>query len=108
MYDEENSVDEDQYDTIGDISIGYTKKRARILPVAIGRILTQKSLKGDSTMENTIGRNEIKKVSLEFSTKEMEELERARKMPITFDDDCPETTPERARKFKWVNPPRKA
>ena len=28
-------------------------------------------------------------------------------MPITFDDDCPETTPEKAVKFRRVNPPRK-
>ena len=27
-------------------------------------------------------------------------------MPITFDDDCPETTPERAIKFRRVNPPK--
>lgn len=35
-----------------------------------------------------------------------EELEQAKKMPITFDEDCPETTPERALKFRRVNPPR--
>lgn len=33
-------------------------------------------------------------------------LEAAKKMPITFDADCPETTPERAVKFRRVNPPR--
>ena len=27
-------------------------------------------------------------------------------VPITFDADCPETTPERAVKFRRVNPPR--
>lgn len=32
------------------------------------------------------------------------ELERAKTMPITFDVDCPETTPERALRFKRVNP----
>ena len=48
---DENSVDEDRYDTIGD-------------------------------------------------------LKRARKMPIVFDEECPETTPERAMKFRRVNPPR--
>ena len=39
--------------------------------------------------------------------KELAELERARKMPITFDEDCPEVTPEKALKFRRVNPPRK-
>ena len=48
------------------------------------------------------------KRELAFSAEELAELERARKMPITFDEDCPETTPERAVKFKRVNPPRKA
>ena len=37
-----------------------------------------------------------------------EKLERARSMPITFDEDCPETTPERAMKFRRVNPVRRA
>lgn len=44
---------------------------------------------------------------LAFTKEELAELERAKKMPITFDDDCPETTPERALKFRRVNPPRK-
>ena len=48
---------------------------------------------------------ELKK-ELAFTKEELEELEAARKMPITFDSDCPETTPERAVKFRRVNPPR--
>lgn len=43
---------------------------------------------------------------LAFSKKDLEELERARNMPITFDDDCPEVTPEMAVRFRRVNPPR--
>ena len=43
---------------------------------------------------------------LAFSESEIAELIKARSMPITFDEDCPETTPERALKFKRVNPPR--
>lgn len=41
---------------------------------------------------------------LAFSQEELEELARARSMPITFDDDCPETTPEQAVRFRRVNP----
>ena len=41
---------------------------------------------------------------LAFTPEELKELERARTMPITFDEDCPETTPERAMKFRRVNP----
>lgn len=59
-------------------------------------------------MVNTNNMSAETKRELAFSTEELAELERARKMPITFDADCPETTPERAMKFKRVNPPRKA
>ena len=44
---------------------------------------------------------------LAFTPEELKELERARTMPITFDEDCPETTPERAMKFRRVNPVRR-
>lgn len=43
---------------------------------------------------------------LAFSKEEQDEIVRSRTMPITFDEDCPETTPERALKFHRVNPPR--
>ncbi len=43
---------------------------------------------------------------LAFTEEERKELERARNMPIIFDEDCPETTPERALRFRRVNPPR--
>ncbi|MCM1048359.1 MAG: hypothetical protein NC433_08035 [Clostridiales bacterium] len=43
---------------------------------------------------------------LAFSEEEMEELKIAREKAIVFDEDCPETTPERAMKFRRVNPPR--
>ena len=44
---------------------------------------------------------------LAFTQDEQAELERARTMPITFDEDCPETTPERALRFRRVNPVRR-
>ena len=43
------------------------------------------------------------KAELELSR---EELARAKLMPITFDEACPEVTPEMAVKFRKVNPPR--
>ena len=43
---------------------------------------------------------------LAFSPEEKAEIEMAAAMPITFDEDCPETTPEKAMKFRRVNPPR--
>lgn len=58
-------------------------------------------------MENMPDVPETIKQELAFTQDEWAELDRARKMPITFDEDCPETTPERALKFKRVNPPRK-
>ena len=47
------------------------------------------------------------KKELAFTPEELKELERARSMPIAFDEDCPETTPERAMKFRRVNPVRR-
>jgi hypothetical protein len=45
---------------------------------------------------------------LSFTKEERELLAKARQMPIIFDEDCPPTTPERALKFRRVNPPRKS
>lgn len=43
---------------------------------------------------------------LSLTKDERAELERAKTMPIIFDEDCPETTPERALRFRRVNPVR--
>ncbi len=51
--------------------------------------------------------DEMKK-ELAFTKEELDELARARTMPIIFDEDCPETTPEKAIKFKRINPSRQA
>ncbi len=53
---------------------------------------------------NTISDNLAKELA--FTADELKELEVAREKTIVFDEDCPETTPERALKFKRVNPPR--
>lgn len=41
---------------------------------------------------------------LTFTKEELDELKRLKTIPITFDENCPETTPEMAIKFKRVNP----
>jgi hypothetical protein len=43
---------------------------------------------------------------LAFSDDEINELKLARERQITFDEECPETTPEKAVKYKRVNPQR--
>lgn len=58
----------------------------------------------DCIMVNMNNLSEDVRKSLAFTPEEIAQLEKARKMPITFDDDCPETTPELAIKFKRVNP----
>ena len=58
-------------------------------------------------MVNMTDYRETIKKELPFTEEEMEQLDKAKNMPITFDEDCPETTPERALKFRRVNPPRK-
>ena len=59
-------------------------------------------------MVNMTDLHETIKKELPFTEEEMEQLDKAKNMPITFDEDCPETTPERALKFRRVNPPRKS
>ena len=49
---------------------------------------------------------EIKK-ELAFTEEDINALKEAHHTPIVFDEDCPETTPERAVKFRRVNPLRK-
>lgn len=44
---------------------------------------------------------------LAFTQEEIDELNRSREMPIAFDEDSPETTPEKAVRFYRVNPPNK-
>lgn len=51
-------------------------------------------------MVNVNEMSEAMKKELAFTEEELAELERAKAMPITFDEDCPETTPERALKFR--------
>lgn len=58
-------------------------------------------------MENKVDLRKELMNELAFTPEELKELERARTMPITFDEDCPETTPERAMKFRRVNPVRR-
>ena len=58
-------------------------------------------------MVNNDERTKEQQHELAITQDELKALENARKMPITFDDDCPETTPERAVLFKRVNPPRR-
>lgn len=57
-------------------------------------------------MVNTNGMTKEMMESLAFSEDEKAALAEARKRPVVFDEDCPETTPERALKFRRVNPPR--
>lgn len=42
--------------------------------------------------------------ALAFTQEEKQALDKARSKPITFDEDCPETTPMQARHFRRVNP----
>ena len=65
----------------------------------------QPILKGGYTMVSSNISPKLAK-ELEFSADELHELEAARKLEITFDADCPEVTPEKALKFRRVNPPR--
>ena len=47
---------------------------------------------------------EVDQIGIAFSTEELKFLEEAKKKPITYDEDSPETTPERAMRFRRVFP----
>ena len=47
---------------------------------------------------------EIPTIDITFSAEERKYLEDAKKRPITYDGDSPETTPERAMRFRRVKP----
>ena len=66
----------------------------------------QPVLKGGFIMARTSTIPDSLAKELAFTAEELKELELAKQKPIVFDEDCPETTPERALKFKRVNPPR--
>ena len=55
-------------------------------------------------MVNAVDLTAEKIIELAFTQEELDELERARSVPIVFDEDCPEITPEQAMKFRRVNP----
>ena len=57
-------------------------------------------------MVNTNGMSEELLKELAFSEEELQELRTATERPIVFDEDCPETPPERAVNFRRVNPSR--
>ena len=134
LYDEAHSGDEDRYDTIGSIFAGnltvignlqdtqrindilfvvYTERaiideggRSREVTRLISARLATSFERG-VYMANAADMTREVINELAFTPEELKELERARTMPITFDEDCPETTPERAMKFRRVNPVRR-
>ena len=59
-------------------------------------------------MVNTSLYTEAQLKEIAFTKEEREQLARARNMSITFDEECLPTTPERAVKFRRVNPLSKA
>ena len=63
------------------------------------------ALKRGFIMANIIKLKEIKEIV--FTQDDMDELARLADSPITFDEDCPEVTPEQAIHFRRVNPVRK-
>ena len=139
MYDEENSDNEERYDTIGDTSAGnlifgkdtiignvsqstewlndilfvvYTERRRTQQngqTIDVTRLISARMATNFERiiMVNTNDLSTQMREELAFTKEELRELENARKMPITFDEDCPETTPERAIKFRRVNPARR-
>ena len=45
---------------------------------------------------------EVNEMTMAFSAEEMKYLEEAKKRPITYDEDSPETTPDIASRFRRI------
>ena len=65
----------------------------------------QMILNGGYIMENIM--NEVISINTHLTEEEKKQLEKAKSMPIIYDNDCPETTPEQALKFRRVNRPKR-
>ena len=52
-------------------------------------------------MENIM--NEVISINTHLTEEEKKQLEKAKSMPFIYDNDCLETTPEQALKFRRVN-----
>ena len=63
-------------------------------------------LKGGYIMASIRDIDNIVEEEMTFNKEELKEIKRAREMPVVFDDDCPEVTPEKAMKFRRINPRR--
>ena len=50
--------------------------------------------------------SEEQKKELLFTPEERQQIDDARKRPIVYDEDCPPVTPEKAMRFRRVNPDR--
>ena len=57
-------------------------------------------------MASTRKIDNIVEEEMTFNKEELKEIKRAREIPVVFDDDCPEVTPEKAMKFRRINPRR--
>ena len=64
---------------------------------------SQRALKEVYIMVNIDNISDDMAKQLAFSDDEINEIKKARQMEITFDEDCPEVTPEKALKFQRVN-----
>ena len=61
-------------------------------------------LKGGSIMARYSELTDEQKQELLFTPEERSQLDEAKKKPIVYDFDCPAVTPEKAVKFRRVNP----
>ena len=58
-------------------------------------------------MASTRKIDNIVEEEMTFNREELKEIKKAREMSVVFDDEGPEVTPEKAMKFRRVNPRRR-
>ena len=81
----------------------------KVNPIEVTRLISARlatNFERGSIMASTVDGTFNLEHELALTEKEQAELERAKALLITFDEDCPETTSERALRFRRVNPVR--
>ncbi len=94
-YDKSHSTDEDRFITIGFagkiLFVVYTERKENV------RLISARLATNSERKNTMIVRCSIDEIEPELTKEQIEQLERAERMPVIIDEDCPEFTDEMAK-----------
>lgn len=94
-YDKSHSTDEDRFITIGFagkiLFVVYTERKENV------RLISARLATNSERKNTMIVRRSIDEIEPELTKEQIEQLERAERMPVIIDEDCPEFTDEMAK-----------